>query len=67
MEMLARKLGDPRDVDPDVVTDTQQLEALRKKRHLLPYRYSSADRSDLRYTVVPGRNHFDIELLADPE
>src|SRR5689334_8955432 len=33
-EMLSKKLDDPRDVNPSVVTDTARLEAQRKKRHL---------------------------------
>lgn len=66
-QMLAKKLDDPRDVDAAVVTDTTKLEAQRKKRHLLPYRYSSADRTDLRFTVAAGAHRFDIELQPDPE
>ena len=53
-------------MDPAIVSDPIRLEALQKKRHLLPVIYSSPNTSDLRYTVIAGTNTFDIQLQEIP-
>ena len=65
-EMLARKAAHPREIDPSVVTDPAQLEFLQRKRHLLPFVYSSPNTSGLRFIVAAGANVFDIKLQDRP-
>jgi hypothetical protein len=60
--MLETKSADLKAVDPNVVTDPVQLEALQKQRHLLPYFYSLPETSTLRHTVVAGPNAVDLRL-----
>lgn len=66
-QMLEKSGTDPIEIDPKVVTDTLQLEALQKKRHLLPLVYSTEATSDLRFTVASGPNTFNIELHEGPK
>lgn len=54
-------------IDPAVVSDPIRLEALQKKRHLLPYFYASLDTTDLRCQVHAGANTYDIKLLDQPK
>lgn len=49
--------------DPTLVPDAVQLEALQKKRHLLPYHYASPETTDLRCTIAAGPNVFDVKLM----
>jgi hypothetical protein len=65
-QMLERKAAHPKDIDPAVVTDPVQLELLQQKRHLLPFIYSSPNTSELRFTVEPGANTFNIQLQDRP-
>ena len=65
-QMLARKAGHPREIDPTVVTDPAQLDFLQRERHLLPFVYSAPNTSDLRFTVAAGANTFDIQLQDWP-
>jgi hypothetical protein len=65
-QMLEGKGAHPREIDPTVVTDPVQLELLQRKRHLLPFVYSSPNTSDLRFTVEAGANTFDIKLQDRP-
>jgi hypothetical protein len=64
--MLERKAAHPREIDPTVVTDPVQLEVMQRKRHLLPFVYSSPNTSDLRFRVAAGANTFDIKLQDRP-
>lgn len=64
--MLETKSADLKAVDPNVVTDPVQLEALQKQRHLLPYFYSAPETSPLRHTVVTGPNAVDLRLSDKP-
>jgi hypothetical protein len=65
--MAEGKVADPKQIDPGVVTDPLQQNALQKKRHLLPLAYSSPETSGLRLKVMPGANTFDIQLLDQPK
>jgi hypothetical protein len=47
------------------VSDPAKLEALEKKRHLLPYVYATPATSPLRYEVKAGANTFDVVLKED--
>ena len=49
-------------LDPQGVLQPGGLQALQRKRHLLPYFYADATTSDLRFTVQPGANTYDIPL-----
>lgn len=66
VQMIERKAADPREINPDVITDPVQLELLQKKRHLLPFVYSSPNTSNLHLTIVAGANTFSIQLLERP-
>jgi hypothetical protein len=66
-QMIERKAANPRQIDPAVVTDPMQLELLQRKRHLLPFVYSSPNTSDLRFTVSAGANTFDLNLQDRPK
>jgi hypothetical protein len=66
-QMAEGNAASPRQTDSGVVTDPRQLSALQKKRHLLPFVYSSPNTSGLRLTVSSGVNTFDIQLLDDPK
>jgi hypothetical protein len=66
-QMIERKVADPKEIDAGIVTDTAQLDALQKKRHLLPLAYSRTATSGLRFTVAAGSNSFDIELKENPK
>jgi hypothetical protein len=61
-EMTARKVADPKQIDPKVVTDAAELDAHAKKRHLLPLSYTAPQTSDLQFAVVGGANTYDIRL-----
>ena len=61
-QMVEKQVSDPRELDPHIVTDAEGIEALQKKRHLLPYFYANTSTSDLRFVVEPGANTFDIHL-----
>jgi hypothetical protein len=65
-QMLEKNVADPKQIDPHVVTDPVQLEAMWQKRHLLPFSYSSPGTTDLRFTVTPGVNTFHIDLHDHP-
>lgn len=60
--MIEKQSSDPKALDPDVVTDPLKLRALQKKQHLLPLAYATPATSDLRATIKPGANTFDIAL-----
>jgi hypothetical protein len=64
--MLETKAADLKAVDPNVVTDPVQLDALQKQRHLLPFFYSTPETSTLRHTIVAGPNTLDLRLSDKP-
>jgi hypothetical protein len=61
-EMVLKKVADPKQIDPKIVTDPAQLEALARKQHLLPLSYASAATTDLQLEVIAGPNTYPIEL-----
>jgi hypothetical protein len=61
-KQMAEKKLDAKELGSGVVTDIGQLEALRRKRHLLPYFYAVPETSDLRCTVKRGNATFDIDI-----
>jgi hypothetical protein len=66
MQMKEKKVNNPKEIDPKIVTDPVEMEAIQKKRHLLPLSYSSPDTSGLRCPVVGGTNTFNITLMENP-
>jgi hypothetical protein len=61
-EMTERKVTDPKQIDPKVVTDAAELDSLAKKRYLLPLAYAAPQTSSLHFQVAAGVNTYDIEL-----
>ena len=66
-QLAESKDADPKKITSGVVTDPVKLLELQKRRHLLPFSYSSPETTDLRFSVVPGANSFDIELFDRPK
>jgi hypothetical protein len=64
--MIETGATDLKTIDPNIVTDAVQLDALQKQRHLLPFAYSRPEKSGLRFTVVAGPHTFDIPLSEKP-
>jgi hypothetical protein len=61
-QMVEKRISDPRQIDPNVITDAGQLDLLNKQRYLLPASYAAPETSGLRFAVSPGLNTFAIEL-----
>ena len=55
---------DPASGDNRAIDDAFDQAASRPQaRSEIPVRYASQKNSDLRFTVIAGKNHFDIELV----
>ena len=65
--MIQGHVSDPRELDPQVVTDPWQLAALQEKRLLLPPAYGSPETSGLRCTVTAGTNTLNMQLQEKPK
>ncbi len=63
--MSAGRLDGSKDSGTVFVTDQVQINALEKKRHLLPLMYASPETSGLRCTIIAGQNIVDLRLKGD--